>query len=90
MKLLYGDILESTDAKEKYNEKRKIQIIGIDKIYSIDNNYKNLEFLNNFRNFIIIIGPKERESYPNINIEIFDEISDRVFQNDQYILFKLK
>ena len=62
----------------------------VDKIYSIDNNYKNLEFLNNFRNFIIIIGPKERESYPNINIEIFDEISDRVFQNDQYILFKLK
>ena len=39
---------------------------------------------------IIIIGPKERQSYPNINIEIFDEISDRVFQNDQYILFKLK
>ena len=51
---------------------------------------EDVKLLKNYKNYILIIGPRERQKFSNIHVEDFDNFGTRIFQNRSYILFKIK
>lgn len=62
----------------------------VDRIFLMNNNPEDVKLLKNYKNYILIIGPRERQKFSNIHVEDFDNFGTRIFQNRSYILFKIK
>ena len=38
---------------------------------------------------MVVVGPRERSSYGNIDMSMFDTLGDRVIENGSYTIFKI-
>ena len=62
----------------------------VDKIYRTKNVYELIGLLNEYEISIIVLGPREKKRYPEFDTKTFDMIGTRIFENSEYILFRVE
>lgn len=62
----------------------------VDKIYQTRSVDELIGLLNEYEISIIVLGPREKKLYPGFDIKTFDMIGTRIFENSEYILFRVE
>ncbi|MCL0030983.1 DUF2298 domain-containing protein [Dehalococcoidia bacterium] len=61
----------------------------VDMIYRTKNVDELIGLLHEYDISIIVLGPREKKIYPGFDTKIFDMIGTRIFENSEYILFRV-
>ena len=59
-------------------------------IYRTKNVDELIGLLNDYEISIIVLGPREKKRYPGFDTKTFDMIGTRIFENSEYILFRVE